>query len=108
MYNEYEPGVGNWYHRLDTDAQFQVVAMDEDEGLIEIQYFEGDVEELDLDTWQELDIELAEAPEDWTGPMDRYEADDYGGGGETPEETGAASSFDEDLPSRTGGRERSY
>src|SRR5690554_1950663 len=108
MYNEYEPGIGNWYHRLDNNTQFQIVALDDDEGLIEIQYFEGDVEELDRDTWQELDLEPMEAPEDWTGPMDRYEAQEYGGGGETPEESGAASSFNEDLTSRTSDEERGY
>src|SRR5690554_803358 len=106
MYNQYEPSIGNWYHRLDTGTQFQIVALDDDEGLIEIQYFEGDVEELDREIWQELELELMGAPEDWSGPMDRYEAQEYGGGGETPEESVAATSINEDAAERQGDSDR--
>jgi hypothetical protein len=47
-------------------------------GYIEIQSFDGDVEELETGAWREMDMETAEAPEDWTGPFDDVEPDDLG------------------------------
>lgn len=86
MPTDVDPIVGNWYRNLERDDRFEVVAMDEDEGVIEIQYFEGDVEEMDVDTWYEMDLEVIEAPEDWTGPMDAISRDDPGyAGAEDPE-----------------------
>lgn len=73
---EIDPIVGNWYENLEKGLKFEVVAVDEDEGLVEVQYFDGDIEEIDLETWYDLEIEPAEAPEDWTGPMDNLDADD--------------------------------
>lgn len=76
--SELSPSVGNWYRNLDDDRLFEVVAFDEDDETIEIQYFESEIEELDLDTWEELSLELTAAPEDWTGPYDDLVADDMG------------------------------
>jgi hypothetical protein len=76
MANELQPIIGQWYAHRDKDEYFRVVAVDEQADAIEIQNFDGDVEELDSDTWGELDIELAEPPEDWTGPFDGLELDD--------------------------------
>lgn len=73
MGNELEPVVGNWYHHRDKGEDFEVVAVDEDQGLVEIQYFDGATDELDLEDWRELEIELREPPEDWTGPVDEVE-----------------------------------
>ena len=78
MVEDLDPIVGNWYQHLDKGQKFEVVAVDEDEGVVEIQHFDGDVEELDLDTWYELAIEGSEPPEDWTGPVDDIEEDDLG------------------------------
>lgn len=75
---EYEPKVNQWYRHLDKGYQFQVVAVDHEEGTVEVQHFDGDLEELELDTWPELDIETIEPPEDWTGSMDDIELDDLG------------------------------
>ena len=55
-----------------------VVALDEQEGLIELQHFDADIEEVDMVTWFSMELERAEAPEDWTGPMDNIERDDLG------------------------------
>jgi hypothetical protein len=74
MANEFKPSVDQWYLRPGNADMFRVVAVDN--GTIDIQSFDGDVEELDLDAWRELDIELAEPPENWTGPFDSIEADD--------------------------------
>ena len=67
------PVVGQWYRRFD-GAMLEVVAIDG--GSIEVQHFDGTVEEFDLDAWEELDFEEAQAPEDWTGSVD-VEPEDY-------------------------------
>ena len=68
-----QPAIGDWY-RLSGGALFEVVALDDDDGTIEIQYFDGTVEEFDLDDWRSQratgTIEEAEAPEDWSGSVD--------------------------------------
>jgi hypothetical protein len=78
MSHELDPVVGNWYRHIDKGQIFRVVSIDEDNDLIEIQQFDGDLEELDSAGWFELDLDLAEAPEDWTGPVDDVETDDLG------------------------------
>ena len=72
------PSVLQWYRHLDKGYQFKIVAIDERAGTIEVQHFDGDLEELDVDDWHEMDIEPIEPPEDWTGPMDDIERDDLG------------------------------
>lgn len=52
-----EPVVGQWYRQLDKDYEFKVVAVDEDEGIVQIQYIDDEVEELDIDSWYEWDVE---------------------------------------------------
>jgi hypothetical protein len=78
MTTEADPVLGNWYQPLDKGQKFRVVALNEDEGAAEIQYFDGNVEEIGLDEWYELDIEPVEAPENWSGPVDVAEVDDLG------------------------------
>ncbi|MBX3694498.1 MAG: hypothetical protein KF790_04945 [Steroidobacteraceae bacterium] len=67
------PTIGTWY-RLDGGELFEVVAYDPDDGTIEIQYFDGTVEEMDRDDWElqgeENRLEEAEAPDDWSGSVD--------------------------------------
>jgi hypothetical protein len=72
------PVVSQWYRHLDKGYRFQVVSVDEDSATIEIQHFDGDVEELEFEDWHQLEIEPIEPPEDWTGPMDDIERDDLG------------------------------
>lgn len=69
------PVVGEWYRRFN-GALFEVVAIDRDDGTVEVQHFDGTVEEFDLDAWEELEFEEAQAPEDWTGSVD-VEPEDY-------------------------------
>lgn len=75
---EQEPIVSQWYRHLDKGYRFQVTAVEEGEGTVEIQHFDGDLEELDLEDWYELEIEPIEPPEDWTGPVDDIERNDLG------------------------------
>lgn len=65
MSHELDPKVGRWYRRLDDEQLFKVVSLDEDEGLVEIKTVDGEIEELDAAEWIELDLEAAEAPEDY-------------------------------------------
>jgi hypothetical protein len=64
---EYEPTVGQWYEDLENEEQFQVLKVDEDQEIIEIQHLDGDLEELDIDGWAEMDLELTDEPEGWSG-----------------------------------------
>jgi len=70
---EYEPVAGQWYENIDENESFRVVSVDEDSELIEIEYLDGDIEELDLDTWQELDLDKISQPEGWSGADDDQE-----------------------------------
>jgi len=63
------PEIGKWYRTTDGNT-FEVVAVDEQDQTIEVQYFDGTVEELDTDAWNELVVERIEPPEDWSGSMD--------------------------------------
>jgi hypothetical protein len=81
------PVIGSWFRRPGGDS-FEVVAIDPDDRTIEIQYFDGTIEELELDEWLEDQIEATEPPEDWTGSVDvepedtenEYEAEPGGSG----------------------------
>jgi len=64
---EYEPVAGQWYENIDENESFRVLSVDEDSELIEIEYLDGDIEEIDLDTWQELDLDKIDQPEGWSG-----------------------------------------
>jgi hypothetical protein len=62
---DYEPVKGQWYENAEEDETFRVLSVDEDAELVEIEYLDGDIEELDLDTWHELDLERIAEPEGW-------------------------------------------
>ena len=64
------PIVDSWYHQAEKAQKFLVTAIDEHSDTVEIQYFDGTLDEIDLVTWYAMDVELVEAPEDWTGPVD--------------------------------------
>src|SRR2546423_13661162 len=68
-----QPAIGDWY-RSSGGALFEVVALDDDDGTIEIQYFDGTVEEMDIEDWEtqweDGALEAAGPPADWSGPGD--------------------------------------
>ena len=76
MANEYQPRIGDWYKNSRGD-DFEIVAIDDDDGTLEVQYFDGAVEEIDIDTWRDMEVEAIEPPEDWSGSMD-IQREDYG------------------------------
>ncbi len=65
--------IGGWYRSQ--KGLFEIVAMDmdEQEPCIEIQYYDGAIEELELESWRLMSIERAAPPEDWIGPFDDIE-----------------------------------
>lgn len=66
MGRDYDPVQGQWYEDLDENEIFKVLTLDPDAETVQIQYEDGDVEVIDLDTWHELDLEKAEQPEGWS------------------------------------------
>jgi len=69
------PIIGNWY-RAANQQLFEVVALDEADNLIEIQFYEGDIDEMDMETWNSMEIENAPPPEDWSGAYDNEDDDE--------------------------------
>jgi hypothetical protein len=78
MPTEADPIREQWYVHTDKGQRFQVVAIDEDTGTVEVQHFDGDVEEISLENWYQENIEISEAPENWSGAVDITEKDDFG------------------------------
>lgn len=73
---EEEPIVGAVYE--DTEGRtFEVVGFDEDEGTVKLTYEDGASEEIDIDAWYEMDLEMIEVDEDEDDDTDEeYEDED--------------------------------
>lgn len=76
MSRDNEPVVGQWYQNAEEEETFRVLTVDEDAELVEIEYLDGDIEELDLEEWHELDLELSQEPEGWSEDDDEEDEDD--------------------------------
>jgi hypothetical protein len=74
---DYEPVPGQWYENLEEEEQFRVLSVDEDSELIEIEYLDGDIEELDLEAWHEMDLERIEEPEGWSDEDESDEDEEW-------------------------------
>ena len=46
-----QPEVGTWYENTEQETLFEVVTLDEEEGTLAIQYFDGELEEMDIETF---------------------------------------------------------
>ena len=71
------PLIGQWFRRPN-GTLFEVVAIDEDAATVEVQQFDGTIDEFELETWPKLLRTEAAAPEDWSGSMD-MDPEDYVG-----------------------------
>jgi hypothetical protein len=71
-----QPVVGSWYRNPVTGETFEVVALDEDSDSIGIQHFEGEVGELDGETWSAIELDELPPQEDWSGPFDDLEREE--------------------------------
>ena len=68
--------IGGWYRRPN-GTLFEVVALDEDDATIELQFFDGTIDEIDMDRWPKMMLEAIDAPEDWSGSVD-MDPEDFG------------------------------
>ena len=66
MSRDYEPVAGQWYENVEEEESFRVLSVDEDSEIVEIEYLDGDIEEIDLETWHEMDLEKTDEPEGWS------------------------------------------
>jgi hypothetical protein len=73
---DYEPVPGQWYENLEEEESFRVLSVDEDSELVEIEYLDGDIEEMDLEAWHEMDLERIEEPEGWSESDDEDDGED--------------------------------
>ena len=75
-----EPVVGDWYRSH--GQLFEVVAIDEDDDIVEIQHADGDLEEMDIDDWNTRcragSLAESEPPEDARLAIDGDESGDFG------------------------------
>ena len=76
MSRDYEPQAGQWYEDLDTEETFQVLSVDPDEEIIRIQWPDREIQELDLDSWHEMDLELSAPPEGWADDEEDFDDED--------------------------------
>jgi hypothetical protein len=67
------PTVDIWYKTSNGDM-FEVVAVDEQDDAIQIQYLDGSLEELDDDTWLNLEPKVIDPPRE--ALADAYEGDE--------------------------------
>ncbi|MGH8478518.1 MAG: DUF6763 family protein [Gammaproteobacteria bacterium] len=74
MSNNAEPSVGNWYQYPEDGERFEVLEVDEDRGVVEIRYADGEHDEIDLEEWGDLEVDLTDPPEDWAETVERGEA----------------------------------
>lgn len=92
-----DPVINQWYHYPQKAQKFLVIATDDHTATVEIQYFDGNLDEFDLTTWYEMAVERIEEPEDWTGPMDNIEKDDLNPVGTEMRQEDWAAPYDEEL-----------
>ena len=76
MSRDYDPTPGQWYEDLDSEDIFKVLSVDPDEEIVRIQWLDSEIQDIDLDTWNEMDLELAEEPEGWVDEDADDEDDD--------------------------------
>jgi hypothetical protein len=73
---DYQPVAGQWYENLEEDDSFRVLSVDEDAELVELEYLDGDIEEIDIDAWHEMDLERIAEPEGWAATQEEEDDDE--------------------------------
>ena len=63
------PIIGDWYQKPN-GVLFEVVAIDDTDSTVEIQYFDGTIAEVEMDAWLTSGFQPAEPPEDFRGSLD--------------------------------------
>lgn len=77
-----DPIVGDWYSSH--GHLFEVIAVDEEERVVEVQHADGDLEEIDIEDWvtrcRADSLRLAEPPDNSRAVEDHDLEDSHGGG----------------------------
>lgn len=68
------PVEGNWYE-LPSGEIFTVVTVDEDDGMVEIQYDDATLDEIELDGWEDLGADPIDPPDEWAGGVGEFDDD---------------------------------
>ena len=76
MSRDFDPEAGKWYEDLDREEIFKVLSVDPDDEIVRLQWLDGEIEEIDLDAWTELDLERAQEPEGWADDDDSDDDED--------------------------------
>lgn len=58
------PPINSWYQDLSTSQLFEIVAIDENSGTIEVQFQDGDIDEYDIETWGQLKLIQTQTPDE--------------------------------------------
>lgn len=90
MAHNLEPVAGSWYLDTAREEEFEVTGVDLQTGSVEIQWADGNPEELDLDAWYAMTLELLE-DDTWGDEEDEDELDD----GEEADEWGEEDDDDD-------------
>ena len=80
--HQVQPTVGQWYLRPDTGRKFEVIYIDDGDGLIEIQDEEGALDQIDSDTWFTESLEMSDQPQNAVGAFDNTSEPDEADGGD--------------------------
>ena len=79
--NAQQPVIGSWYS-LEGGELFEVVAVDDADGTVEVQYHDGTLEEMALEDWHDQcasgAIAAAGEPADYRGEGEAEEDEDLG------------------------------
>jgi hypothetical protein len=105
---DYEPVPSQWYENLEEEESFRVLSVDEDSELIEIEYLDGDIEELDVEAWHEMDLERIAEPEGWAASQLEEDEEDDDDDDEDWDEDEDDEDDDEDLDEEENEDRNSY
>jgi hypothetical protein len=69
-----DPIIAQWYHYPQKSQKFQVTAIDDHFDTVEVQYFDGTIDEFELTTWYAMEVVNPVGTEmqreDWDAPYD--------------------------------------
>lgn len=70
-----EFSVGDWY--ATAEQSFEIVGIDIKAEIVLVQHYDGALDEIDFDSWSELNAQPTAPPENLSGALDA-EAEDFG------------------------------
>ena len=80
--HQIEPTVGQWYLRPESGQKFEVIDIDDGDGMIEIQDEEGTLDQIDSETWFAAPLEITVQPHSFSAAFDNLAEPDEADGGD--------------------------